>query len=108
MRSRMTTGGIRSQRWKRWHRSSATWRAAQLRMTVASDQVIVDHPGCLHEGVADRRPHELESPRVESLTHPVGFPAACGKLFQGFPLVVPRFPADQPPDEGVERSHFFL
>jgi hypothetical protein len=36
---------------------------AQVFVTVAVDQMVIDHPGRLHEGVDNRRPDEFESAR---------------------------------------------
>jgi len=42
--------------------------------------MVVDHADGLHEGVADRAAHELESPASQRLAHGVGFRVARRKL----------------------------
>src|SRR5205807_2865490 len=46
--------------------SLAPRRAAEFRLSWTRDQVIVDHTRRLHQRVADRRAHELESARSRS------------------------------------------
>ncbi len=35
--------------------------------------MIIHHPDCLHEGVADGRPDEFEPPKFQVFGHGVGF-----------------------------------
>ena len=42
---------------------------AELPVAEAAHQVVVDEPGGLHEGVADRRPDELEAAAAEVFAH---------------------------------------
>jgi hypothetical protein len=36
-------------------------------VTIAVDQMVIDHPGRLHESVDDRRPDELEAAALQLL-----------------------------------------
>lgn len=60
--------------------SAAPWRMqrthfvcllGQQRMSVAFDQVVVDHAAGLHEGIANGRAYEFETGLFECLTHGV-------------------------------------
>jgi hypothetical protein len=53
--------------------SPIAMRAAKLRVSWTSDEVIVDHACRLHECVADRRADEFESASQQIAAHGVGF-----------------------------------
>ena len=71
-------------------------------MAEAVGGVIIDHTGCLHEGVADRGADEAEAARLEIFAHGVGLAARGGNVLGALPRVVDRAPADELPDVGVE------
>jgi hypothetical protein len=53
--------------------SATAMRAAKVRVSRASDEMIVDHACRLHEGVPDRRADEFESAWQRIAAHGVGF-----------------------------------
>jgi hypothetical protein len=70
--------------------------------------VVVDHAGCLHEGVADRRAEEFESASQQIAAHGVGFSGARWHLSQGVPTILDWRAADEAPEISIETSEFFL
>jgi hypothetical protein len=52
------------------------------------DDVIVDHPYSLHEGIADGCPHKGEAVTLQFLAHRNSFPDTCGNVLQGLPGVL--------------------
>ena len=71
-------------------------------MAEAVGGVIIDHTGCLHEGVADCGADEAEAARLEVFAHGVGFAAGGGNIFGALPRVLNRVLADELPDVGAE------
>src|SRR5207302_9776676 len=51
-------------------------------MTKAIDDMIVDHPRRLHEGVADGRSDKAKSALFQGPAHGVRFRACCGDILQ--------------------------
>src|SRR5476649_55116 len=80
----------------------------ELRVTKASDQVVVDHAGGLHVGVADGRADELETAIEQVLAHRIGFGRARRHAFHAAPPVLFRFAADEAPDVAIERTELLL
>src|SRR5438105_12478655 len=83
-------------------------RALQLRMAEASDEVIVDHPDRLHEGVADGRADEAEPTADQGLAHAVRLARASRELSQRAARVLLGRSPDEFPEECVERPFLFL
>ena len=70
--------------------------------------VVVHHADSLHEGVADRRPHEVEAALLEIFAHCIGFGSAGRNSLPRAPGVDPRFTAYELPGVVVERTKLFL
>ncbi len=77
-------------------------------MAEAVDEVVVDHAGGLHEGVADGGAHKFETPGFEIFAHDVGFFGAGRQFGEGLPLVDDGFVPCELPDVAVEGIEFFL
>src|SRR3989442_500169 len=102
---------VRSLGWRVIRTSSlrrVRHRALQLRMAEASDEVIVDHPDRLHEGVADGRADEAEPTADQGLAHAVRLARAGRELAQRAARVLLGRSADEFPEECVERPFLFL
>ena len=76
-------------------------------MSRARDEMVVDHAGRLHQGVADRRTDELESALNQITAYGVGFRRARRYLSHASPTVSFRFAADETPQVRVEAREFF-
>src|SRR6266481_580661 len=87
--------------------SLTAMRAAKLRVSRTCYEVIVDHAGCLHECVADRRADEFESASQQIAAHGVGFGGARWHLSQSAPTILDWRAADEGPEISVESSEFF-
>jgi len=74
----------------------------------AIDRVIVYHAHCLHEGVADRRPDELEPSAQQVSAQGVGLRRPRRKLPQRSPAVHARRPANKAPHIGIETPELVL
>ena len=68
--------------------------------------MIVDHAGCLHECVADRRADKFESAPQQIAAHGVGFGGARGYVSQCAPTILDWRAADEAPEISVETSEF--
>src|SRR5208282_4134401 len=86
----------------------AAFAEINLGMPEASYQVVVDHPDCLHEGVAYRRPNELESAPEQVLAHGVRFGRSRRNLLQRLPGIPAGLSTDEAPDVGVKAAEFLL
>src|ERR1043166_5730485 len=73
-----TTARARATGFTRKGRPGSPPRPRQFRGPKAPDQVVVDHAHRLHEGIADRRAHEREAPRMVSLPT-LGKPGTRGR-----------------------------
>src|SRR5487761_2679353 len=73
-----------------------------LPVSEASDQVIVHHPGCLHEGITYRRADEAEAPLLQAPAHPVGNVRRCRHVARFPPAVDDRPAIDERPQIGVQ------
>jgi hypothetical protein len=70
--------------------------------------MIVNHPYRLHEGIADHRSYELETPPLEVYSHSLRDQRLCRHLRQGFKLVIDRLPPYETPDISIEGTELFL
>jgi hypothetical protein len=70
----------------------------------AVDDVVVDQPRRLHEGVADRRAHEGEAAPTERLAEGIRLRGQRRNLPQAPPRVLTRLAAHEAPDEPVEAA----
>src|SRR3989440_3154010 len=75
-----------------------------LRAPETGDEVVVDHPGRLHERVADRRAHEGEAARLESPAQRVRDLGRRRHLARLPPLVLDGPAVDVTPEPRVERA----
>ena len=64
--------------------------------------MVVDHPGGLHERIADRRTHELQPPREEISAHRFRLFRSGGYLSHRAPAVLNRTPGDEAPGVSIE------
>jgi hypothetical protein len=76
-------------------------------MSRTGHEVIVDHAGRLHQGVADSRADEFESALNEVAAHGVGFRCARRDLSHSPPTILFRFAADKAPQVTVETAELF-
>ena len=65
--------------------------------------MVIDHPYGLHEGVADCRPHKLESPNLKVLAHGVRFDRVR-RQFARSPRIPYRTAVHKSPDVGIETA----
>src|SRR5579864_110921 len=72
----------------------------------AGRQVIVDHPGRLHESVNDGRPDEAEAALFEVLADRIRERRAAGHLLHAATAALQRLPVDETPQVGIERAEF--
>ena len=70
--------------------------------------MIVDHAGCLHECVADRRADEFESASQQIAAHGVGFGSARGTSANVRQTILDWLAANKAPEISVEGSEFFF
>src|SRR6478672_5214154 len=80
----------------------------QLSVPVALDEMVVDHPYRLHEGIADRAADEPEAAALQVLAHRVGLGRASGNILERLASVLPRLTADKAPNISVERAMLLL
>src|SRR6185503_9643838 len=79
----------------------------QLAVAIAAGEMVVDHAGRLHEGVADGRADEAEAALLQVLAHRVRFGGARRDVVALAP-VLDRLAADELPDVAVERAELLL
>src|SRR6266567_1602026 len=82
--------------------------APDLSMPKTASQVIVDHPGGLHEGVADGGPDKVEAAAFQILAHRDGFGGLCRNILAVPPPVRDRTPADKLPNITSKTLELFL
>src|SRR2546427_4455546 len=70
----------------------------------AADEVVIHHPGGLHERVADRRAHEGEAARLEVAAQRVREIGHRRHLPRLSPAVLDRPPVHVAPEPGIERA----
>src|SRR5215469_9026387 len=70
--------------------------------------VIVDHPYCLHEGIANGCPGKGETSTLQLLAHRVRFPGLCGNVLQALPGVLTRLSIDKLPEKRIETARVGL
>jgi len=46
----------------------------------AANDVIIDHTNCLHEGITNGRPKEVEAPLLQVFTYRIRQCGACGQF----------------------------
>ena len=72
-----------------------SWLFRELVVPRAGDEVVIDHAGGLHKGVADSGADECEAAFFERLAHGVGLGRRCGNLLDGSPMVHDWFVIDE-------------
>jgi hypothetical protein len=70
----------------------------------AIDDVIVDHPGGLHVGVANRRTDKFESALLQVFAQRIRFRAGRRIVFEPSQLMHDRFSVNEAPDISVEAT----
>src|SRR5262249_42126808 len=75
---------------------------ADYPMPETADEVVVDEPCRLHQGIADRRTDEREAPFLQILANCVRDERACGDPTHAAPRVLDRTTVNEPPDVVVE------
>jgi len=83
-------------------------KPCKLVIPETAHQMVIHHPRCLHEGIADDAAYKLESPGLQVLAHGVGLWAAGRYLAELLPLVHDRFATGELPDVSVKRAKFLL
>src|SRR5215831_14370486 len=73
-----------------------------LLVSEAGDQVVVHHPGRLHEGVAYGRADKTKPPLGEGLAHSVGQFGLRRHLLAVRPAIDQRPPVHERPEIGIE------
>src|SRR5215217_2863155 len=77
-------------------------------MAETRDEVIIDHPRGLHQGVTDRRSDKLESPLAQVVAHR----HRLWRLRRHLPVRAPRIllwpAADETPDVGIKTAELGL
>ena len=67
-------------------------------MPETAQRVIVDHPGCLHKGVANRRPDKREAALFQILAHRIGNRGFRRNFTKTFPRIYNRLAVNEAPD----------
>ena len=70
----------------------------------ALDEMIVDHPDCLHVAVHHGGSHEAKSPALQIAAERVGLTRRGGDLTDGFPTILSRATVDELPAIRVEAA----
>jgi len=94
--------GIWSLAWTFRERLRQQSRLRDFSVAKTRDNVIVHHADCLHEGIADGRADERESPSRQILAQRIGFGRSARDLPRRSPGVPLRAAADEPPHIDVE------
>src|SRR5580700_694013 len=81
--------------------------AAEFRVSRTRYQVIVDHAGRLHQRIADRRAHKLESSPQQIAAHRIGFRRTRGHVRHTPPAILFWFASDKTPQVSVETPQLF-
>src|SRR6478752_10531377 len=81
---------------------SSVFCMAGLLVSEAGYQMVVHHPGRLHEGVAYGRADEAEALLRQGLAHAVGQFGLRGDLLAVLPAVHQRPATDERPQKGVQ------
>src|SRR5258706_12128714 len=79
-----------------------------LAIAEALDEMIIDHPDCLHVCIDDRRADETERALLEIAAERVGLGSRGGNLTHRSPSVLPWAAIDESPTIRIEGSKFFL
>src|SRR5262245_29677600 len=77
---------------------------AELRVAEAVYEMVVDHPDCLHEGIADRAADKPEAATLQVFTHGVGLRRLRWNVFERPPRVLNRIAVHESPEIGVEAA----
>ena len=73
-----------------------------LRITIATDQMVINEPGRLHMGIDDGRTDKFEPARFEVLADVVGERGFGGHLLEAAETIANGLPAHESPDITVE------
>ena len=76
-------------------------------MSEAVGDMVIDHPYRLHEGVADCRANELETPLLQVPAHGVGSGGLRGYIARTGPLILDGPVAHEAPYITVKRTELF-
>src|SRR5579859_5864754 len=85
---------------------SSVFCMSGLLVSEAAHQMVVDHPGRLHEGVAYGGADETEAPLRKGLAHLVGTFRLRRNLLAGHPPIHHRFPINERPQIHVQATVF--
>src|SRR3989442_3884712 len=77
-------------------------------MAEAVDGMVVDHPGSLHEGVADGGSDEAKSALLQGPAHGIRFLACRGNILERAAGIDLRLAADKLPDIARKIASFLL
>src|SRR6266404_3744746 len=88
--------------------SSLLALSRQLLIPKTTHQMIVHHPGRLHQRVTNRRPHEPKSPLLQILAQRVRFHRLRRQAFVRLPRILLRPPTHKSPHVRVKRPKLFL
>src|SRR5215475_8072401 len=81
---------------------------AELSVTEAGEEMVVDHASGLHEGVADCGANETETTLLQIFAHSVGLFCFGWNLFVLLPGICDRLATDKLPNIRIETSKLFL
>ena len=79
-----------------------------LLVTKAACQMIIHHPGRLHERVHDRRANEVESALSQVFADGIRDLGLCNDVGRALCLIYDRLAADEPPNVAVKRPELIL
>ena len=83
-------------------------RIFKFLVSETTHHMVVDHANGLHEGITNRRPHELEPPLPQIPAHGFGLRSAGGYIGHPGPRVLHGLSPDKPPDVAVKAAELFL
>ena len=83
-------------------------RIFKFLVSETTHHMVIDHANGLHEGVTNRRPHELEPPLPQIPAHGFGLRSAGGYIGHPGPRVLHGLSPDKPPDVTVKAAELFL
>src|SRR5689334_1038801 len=81
---------------------AGSWVSSQLPVAKTAGEVVVDHAGRLHEGIADRGADKAKTAPAEVLAHRVGLRRLRGHVARIAPAILHGPAADEAPDVCVE------
>jgi hypothetical protein len=70
--------------------------------------MIVDHAGCLHQGITDFCSYKRKASPAEGLAHGIRFRCLARDFLQRLPVIVDWDAIDELPNKGIKCATFFL